>query len=308
MQMIKNIDFKYENVKINDIFICAIGYEERSRYLLNKMKDIVCNENILVLYFEDLKTSKEIMAYIEDKNVSSIKTVDIKYEQGEDAADIIISFLDELKDLAGKVYIDYSAMPRSWYSKLPFKISQGLLTEAYFLYVVGNYPCDYKAYPSAGIDSYSLIGRPTLRDQKRLHVIGIGYDSVRTEALLSILDPDMYAVCSAHYSLDNEMEQRVFEVNRKVIERAVSSASLVMDDFSFLVARLCEMANEYLPLGDVVFVPDGPKPLIMAMSLVPRIIDREGVVCMHVSRNLECYEPMDVEPTENVLCFGFKGV
>lgn len=308
MQRIRNVIFKCEEIKTNDVFICAIGYEERSRFLLDKLQNNVCNENILVFYFDDLKESKEVMTYIEDKDASSIKTVDIKYEQGDDAGDIVISFLNNLKDLSGKVYIDYSAMPRSWYSKLPFKISQRLSAETYFLYVVGDYPCDYKTYPSAGTDSYSLIGRPSLRDQKRLHIIGIGYDSIRTEALLSILDPDMYAVCSAHYSLDDEMEQRVHEVNSKVIERAVSSTSLTTDDFSFLVARLCEMANEYLPLGDVVFVPDGPKPLIMAMSLVPQILDREGIVCVHVSRNLECFVPIDVQPTENVLCFGFEYV
>lgn len=57
--------------------------------------------------------------------------------------------------------------------KLPDKISQKLQAEVYFLYVVGDYPCDYKAYPSAEIDSYSLIGRSSLRDKKRLHIIGM---------------------------------------------------------------------------------------------------------------------------------------
>lgn len=308
MQKIRNVEFELDTISENDIFICAIGYEERSRYLLNKLKNHVSHDKILMLYFDDLRETKEIMTYIEEKRIYGIKTINVKYEQGDDVADLIIAFLDGIKDIIGNVYIDYSAMPRSWYSKLPDKISQKLQAEVYFLYVVGDYPCDYKAYPSAGIDSYSLIGRSSLRDKKRLHIIGIGYDSVRTEALLSILDPDMYAVCSAHYSQDDDMEQRVQEVNLKVLERAVSSVSLFTDDFSFLVARLCEMANEYLPLGDVVFVPDGPKPLIMAMSLVPQIINKEGVVCMHVSRNLECYEPMDVQPTEKVLCFGYMDV
>lgn len=306
MKMIRNVVFKEEDVTADDIFICTIGYEERSRYLLTKIETIIRNENILVLYFDDLKTSKEIAAFLNEKNAKSIKTMNIKYEQGEEVAEVIASFIDGLDELTGKVYIDYSAMPRSWYSMLPVKVGSQLLSEVYFLYVVGEYPCDYKTYPSAGIDSYSLIGHPSLRNKKRLHVIGIGYDSIRTNALLSILDPDMYSVCSAHYSQDAEMEERVREVNRKALERAVSSLNLLVDDFSFLVARLCEMANEYLPLGDVVFVPDGPKPLIMAMSLVSQILDKEGIVCIHVSRNLGCFEPINVLPTNNVLCFGFK--
>ena len=306
MQKISNYSFELGDVKKNDLFICAIGYEERSRFLLSKINTIIYHDNILVLYFDDLKESKEFVTYIGERNDSGIKTISFKYEQGEDVAEAIISFLDEHKKSNGKVYIDYSAMPRSWYSKLPITIGEKYEAEAFYLYVVGDYPCDYKAYPSAGIDSYSIIGHSSLRDKKRLHIIGIGYDSVRTKALLSILDPDMYAVCSAHYSQDEEMDLRVCEVNDKVLERAFSSVSLHTDDFEFMVARLCEMANEYLPLGDVVFVPDGPKPLIMAMSLVPQILKSEGVVCMHVSRNAECYEPMDVKPTDKVLCFGFK--
>ena len=106
---------------------------------------------------------------------------------------------------------------------------------------------------------------------------------------------------------DDEMEKKVHEVNEHVLKQAVSSISLYTDDFSFLVARLCEVANEYLPMGDVVFVPDGPKPLIMAMSLVPQLLNKQGVVCMLVSRNLDCYEPLDVKPKKTILCFGFRG-
>lgn len=104
MEKIRNVNFQQEDVKANDIFICTVGYEERSRYLLNKMRNIVCNDNILVLYFDDLKESKEIMAYIEEKNSLSIKTVNINYEQGEDVAEIIISFLDGLKDFLQRRY------------------------------------------------------------------------------------------------------------------------------------------------------------------------------------------------------------
>ena len=306
MHKINNCQFKPEKIKENDVFICTIGYEERSRYLLDIIKHTISSQNILVLYFDDLENNDRIMAYIEKIQSMSIKTIKVRYEQGENITTAIISFLDELQDLTGNVYVDYSSMSRSWYSKLPISLSSKLSSEVYFLYVLGEYPCDYKAYPSAGIDSYSLIGCPTLRNQKRLHIIGIGYDSVRTEALLSILDPDMYMVCSANFSQDEEMKHRVAEVNRHVLEQSVASLNLYTDDFSFLVARLCEIANEYLPLGDVVFVPDGPKPLIMAMSLVPQIVNKEGVVCMHVSRNIECYEPLDVKPTSNVLCFSFK--
>lgn len=70
-----------------------------------------------------------------------------------------------------------------------------------------------------------------------------------------------------------------------------------------MVARLCEVAYEYLPLGDVVLVPDDPKPLIMAMSLVPQLLGKEGVVWMHVSRNPKCREFVNVSATGAIIGF-----
>jgi hypothetical protein len=99
------------------------------------------------------------------------------------------------------------------------------------------------------------------------------------------------------------MEQRVCEVNKHIIEQALSFVSLCTDDFKHMVARLCEIAYEYLPLGDVVLVPDGPKPLIMAMSLVPQLLGKEGVVCMHVSRNPKCREFVNVSATGTIIGF-----
>lgn len=43
MQKIRNVIFKCEEIKTNDVFICAIGYEERSRFLLDKLQNNVCN-------------------------------------------------------------------------------------------------------------------------------------------------------------------------------------------------------------------------------------------------------------------------
>lgn len=303
---INNLQFNVSEMTDNDVFICTIGFEVRSRFLLDKVEQILKNDHILVLYFEDLKDKSDIGDYILRLEEKKIRTEAVSYEQGYAVADIVLDYLKLISPFQGNVYIDYSAMPRTWYSLLPVQLNRKIDSDIFFLYVVGEYPCDYKAYPSAGIESYSIIGRSSLRDKKRLHIIGIGYDAVRTKALISILDPDMYSVCSAHYSKDSEMENRVQEVNQHVLQQAVSCIGLCTDDFSFMVARLCELANEYLPLGDVVFVPDGPKPLIMAMSLVPQLLNKEGVVCLHVARNSTCYKFMDVKPTETVLCFGLQ--
>ena len=87
MQKIRNVEFELDTISENDIFICAIGYEERSRYLLNKLKNLVSHDKILMLYFDDLRETKEIMTYIEEKRIYGIKTINVKYEQAFVLAD-----------------------------------------------------------------------------------------------------------------------------------------------------------------------------------------------------------------------------
>lgn len=75
------------------------------------------------------------------------------------------------------------------------------------------------------------------------------------------------------------------------------SLALHMEDFEFMVSKLCDTVNELLPVGEVILIPDGPKPLIFALSLVPDLVGKHGVTCLHISRNNENFEAVDVKPT-----------
>lgn len=298
--------FNVEEVNWSDIFICAVGYEQRSQYLLNQIRDKIDPHNILVFYFDDFKKYEHVQNYLELLN-KDIQCLEKKYEDGNEVKEEVIHFVQTHISGESAIHIDYSSMPRNWYCQLPMDNNLLQKEKVFFWYVEGKYPMSYDTYPSAGIESYSVIGTPSLRmGQKRLHVIGLGYDTIRTKALVSILDPDMYSVCAAFKTGDKEVEENVQQVNSQIISQAVSEAFLPLDDFSFMIAKLCEIATEYLPLGDVVFVPDGPKPLVMAMSLVPSILNRSGISCLHVSRNNKCYEPVKVMASKKILGFSLN--
>lgn len=295
--------FSYEQLSTNDCLIATIGYEDRSTYLIDSMKSILNPSNILVFCFSDLSNQERVLSKVTELQEGKIRVEFVRYEESEKVYSLIREFLLVNKERHEKIYIDYSAMPRTWYSKLPINLAS-LTSETKYLYVVGEYPRKETEYPCAGIDDiYTIIGKPSLSTNSRLHVIGIGYDSTRTMALITRLDPDAYAICSARHSDDDEMERKVQKVNKPIIDQALFSCTLMMDDFSYMVARLSEIAYEYSRFGDVVFVPDGPKPLIMAMSLIPQIVGIEGVVCIHVSRNPIGYEFVNVLPTETILSF-----
>ena len=305
-----NQEFSLNSIKKDDIFICAFGYEKRSLALYNKIRKIISFDNILAFVFNDYEKYDYISFEI-NKIISANR---LMIEMVEYDSEVIICKLIEnfirLKIQKGqelKVHIDYSSMPRRWYYKLPVLLKNilGKKDSVYFWYVVGKYPGNYEAYPSAGIDSFSVIGKPSLRvAAKRTHVIGLSYDAIRTSAMISILDPDSYITCNV-YNKDNlEIGNNVRLINDRVITMANMEISLQIDDFSFMVSKLCEIVNEFLPLGDVIFVPDGPKPLIFAMSLVPLMIKKAGITCLHVSRNKEFYGAVNVEPTETI--YGFS--
>lgn len=310
--MIKFINQKFDDalLGIDDILVFALGYENRSLALYNKMKMKLSADNMLVFVFSDYKKytyiAPQIDSIIKEKGIT-VEIVDY------DSYSLVNKKIEEIVKIKTQdtpevtIHIDYSSMPRRWYYKLPILLKKWLrkTDKAYFWYVAGDYPMNYEAYPSAGIDSFSVFGKSSLRiGTKRTHIVGLSYDAVRTSALISILDPDSYITCNAYNKNSSEIHNNVHLVNSRVISMANMEISLQIDDFSFMISKLSELVNEFLPLGDVILVPDGPKPLIFAMSLIPLLINKIGVTCLHVSRNKDFYSAINVEPTD--IIYGFS--
>ena len=308
-----NSQFDINEVKKTDIFICAFGYERRSMSLFYKMRKVILPNNIHVFVFDDYKKYQYMISPIEDV-IKEIDAVIVGYDSNIEVAENIKKIVSLKKTLDDNivVHIDYSSMPRQWYCELPFLLRKSMdnRDKLYFWYVAGEYPGDYEAYPCAGIDSFwNVIGKTSLRTaMRRVHVLGIGYDTVRTSAMLSILDPDSYIVCCAYNKENEKIGDNVQQANEQIISGAYMSIAFQIDDFSYMIAKLCEVANEFLPMGDVILVPDGPKPLIFAMSLIPQILKKPGITCLQVSRNKECYMPIDVKATDNIYGFSVKEV
>lgn len=301
MIQISNEEYTVNSVRENDLFICAFGYEKRSSYLFENVKNIVDNSNMLILYFDDYNDLTRINTLIAE----GVLCEKVAYNSDQSVQKKIQSFV-AVKKKANKdlvIHIDYSSMPRNWYYNLPVLLEQHNL-KVFFWYVVGEYPVDYTEYPTAGIDMYTVFGKPSLRTEgKRLHVFGLSYDDIRTKALISEIDPDEYITCNAYDLQNKERGEYVNILNQQIRSKAVNELSFCYNDFSFMFSKLCEIANEYSNMGSVIFVPDGPKPLILAMSLVTLYLDKEGVSCLHVYRNEQCKSLVDVEPTATVVGF-----
>ena len=300
---------EYRKLTESDILVCALGYEARSWFLLEQNLSTRTKENTLIFCLE--RQQRQASHVFKEIKKRKIEVMEGNYNE---LNVVIARFLDFLNITSKKyenlnLHFDYSSMPRSWYCSFPLILSKYVSNEkkASFWYVPGDYPYKYNNYPSAGIDTISVfsgLSLPTV-DIKRFHIIGLGYDYIRTETMISIIEPENLVSCYAYNPLDSSTKESAYTVNKSIIERSLISVALPIDNFSGIVDKLCELVYEFMLSGQVVIVPDGPKPLIMAMSLIPDIIKKDGITCLHISRNSIHYNKIDVDPRKDEI-YGFQ--
>ena len=305
----ENINHKNMRIAEDALFITAIGYELRSFHLFNTYYSKLESKNVLCFIFDDYEKYPDTISQVKIMQESGIALSMVKYESCDEVLNAIVEFItvNSSETTSLEMHIDYSSMPRSWYCKIPIVISKYLRNSdiAYFWYAEGEYPEKYEEFPSAGIDNFSFFsGRPSLKAiNNRIHILGLGYDSIRSQAILSVIDPSYLVVCYSFPSSCREMQENVKKANEQILSQSALTLALQLDDFTFMVSKLCETANELLIKGDIIFIPDGPKPLILAISLVTELLQKEGITCMHVARHCTHYSPINVTATGNI--YGF---
>lgn len=304
-----------EEINSTDLFICCVGYEERSFCLYDKYNKGIDAKQQLVLTINDYELFDSVIQekiHIIEKNVVNFSV--FAYEADSEVQSEIIRKVKEIKKNNKNVQIDidYSSMPRSWYCKLP-ELFSSILTDddvVNFWYTEGKYIESADVFSTVGIESYRVYsGRSSLNSQRsRTHIIGVGFDSVRTQGILSIIDPDNYVICNAYDPNREDIHNDVMKANASVIEQTSITMSLFVNDIELILAKLKGLINElfYASESDVILVPDGPKPLIFCMSMMPWIIGKEGITCLHILRNSNGAKRINVFPGEKVIGFSVK--
>jgi hypothetical protein len=296
----------------NDFYIFAIGYEQRSYFLYDKILSNIKSDNSLIFIFDDYENHNHTKQKIQEIKKNNIIPTIVKYSDSLIVQNKILEELknNDIQDDSITIHIDYSSMPRSWYCKLPILFQKFLKKNdtVYFWYSEGEYPFQYKVFPTAGIDDFSFFaGKPSLQtDSNRVHVLALGWDKTRTQAILSMIDPDYIVACYAYSPQREEFPESIKETNESILLRTAMSFALRLDDFSFMVSKLREIANELLSTGDVILIPDGPKPLIFAISLVPDLLNKDGITCLHVARNSNYFNPVNVIATGEIYGFSIR--
>ena len=208
-----------------------------------------------------------------------------------------------------EIHVDYSSMPRSWYCSLPRVLESALRTNdtGFLWYSPGFYP--ENEYPTVGVDDFRVFsGQASLVPKFRTHLMGLGFDRVRSQAIWSVIDPENLVAFYADPASVPRYVDRVRKDNEDVLRAARHELALPLSDIALSIDRLASVAREFRGLGDVILVPDGPKPLVLAASLIPELIGRVGIVCFHVARRgTKAIEPVDVVPNGEPCALRFAG-
>lgn len=297
--------------------VMTCGYEERGRYWTERASAKLSQSaqtDWLVAGFKDYDDalSRPMNDAFYEKHGLPVQVCHYR-EKDEFLAlvkNAVARSIKKADDAPVEIHIDYSCMPRKWYCNLPKVLEQTLRPQdrAVFWYSHGDYS-ETDTLPTAGIGDFSVFaGRASLSATYRTHFLGLGLDRVRSQSIFTVIDPQNLLCIYAEPLEKHDYRQRLQKIHADLLSQTRLECSLPLNDFSYAFSKICAMATEFRSLGDVVLVPDGPKPLIFACSLAPMFLRKSGIVCFHVSRRVdENLEPIDVKAAGPIYGFSFAG-
>ncbi len=254
-----------------DLIIAVSGYEERSTYLVNKIKtgDALCR----VLAFSE--KNKELSR---PSNDARFRELDFEFmEQSGNECPRAEELMNELIN-SGKnrlnILVDYSCMTKLWYaSMLNYFTNTELEFEEialYFSYSRAVYTEPKKPKP---LKIAEPIGcqKPFLSSSKPVAlVMGLGYEKDRAEMLSKALNPDNIYVFYADPTDDQRFVEKVYINNFRLIDslhkdQVINYPIKDLRRIDDLLTDLClDLRLEYR----VILAPLGPKPFSLCCLLL----------------------------------------
>ena len=294
---IRSVDFDLylrECLLREDVYhigLVTSGYEKRSTYWIRELENaglFACISEWLVLGFEEKKdqlSRTDNDAFYVSRNLPIMLIEEHSKEFASSIAQFITDAKEKSKGRPLCIHVDYSCMPRSWYCEVPRFLQRSLRRNELFSmwYSSGIYPV--QEYPTAGVNDFRIFsGQPSLGANYRTHLFGLGFDKIRSQAIWSVLDPQNLVCFFADNSASPEYQKKVCNDNADVITASMFTFTAPLNDFASALSRIRSVVVDLVDNGDVIIIPDGPKPLILASSIIPLSINRAGIVCFHVRR------------------------
>ncbi|MEQ1594974.1 MAG: hypothetical protein ABL985_07735 [Casimicrobium sp.] len=269
-----------------DLALYASGFEARSIFVAEHMRPRA-RKNRVILFAEDTDLLSRPANDAFFKGIFSDDEMTISASGDHEAILLALRSLELTADPNRliRVFVDYSAMTRTWYGAVLsyFRhVDRTNAVEIDFVYAHGKY--QEKFSPMAVTEIVAQPGFAGLASGMRetVALFGLGLDKFASLAVFDRIEPD-----DAHYFLarpaDREglTEDKVRQENAELITQ-MSDAPLLLplEDVGETFRLLCERVTVQDRRKQIVIVPMGPKPHVLASLLVTLRLPRVG--CLHV--------------------------
>lgn len=285
MELYNVIDSSMDVVRVNkyDLALFACGYEERCTAIPRELKKENICIPIVIGFSEDASGEQRT---INEKYFKDHWSLDVEISSSDDEQkvyDILNSVLD-LKIDSIRILVDYSSMSRLWFA--------GVLNWAKYVKGPNNIYIDMLYAPGLHKEKVSpmvinkILSIPGCEGSatalfKTIAIFGLGFDSHAVLCILDRLEPDFYYTYLAAPTIFDDYPKFVYKVNSELISGAKQTLELPLFSVEQTFVSLAEIVSIHKNEADIVFVPMGPKPHVLASILLSMKFGE--VTCLRVS-------------------------
>ena len=263
------------------IFVC--GSEPRSRFISEKLlsHNDVSKGSTLVLGFDrntDELYEKNKLWYEEAYGITP-------YAVSPNDDRVIYEFLYELWERTNgnaRILVDYSSMPRAWYSAILnwCRIKTGEYCEIDLFYSIGKYPEHWSRKIVHNIESIPGCESSPGAKWHIVAIFGLGYDGLSPFSVKEWIEPDVIHAFIADPGANQDAADEAIKANKWFLEEVDSLMRLPLHSVESVYRSLGESVSVIQEKSSVVLVPLGPKPHVLASVLVA--YRYQGTACLRV--------------------------
>jgi hypothetical protein len=200
-----------------------------------------------------------------------------------------------------RILVDYSVMTRAWYGAILSWARYGaaVAKEVHldFFYSHGRYEGDFFPLRIAQIYSISGFEGLSVGTRTTTALFGLGFDKYATMAVYDRIEPEDVICFVSQQGPDDPHAARVLEQNREIISSSGRAAvplplAAVSTIHRIFAAHVQSIGRD----KEVVIVPMGPKPHVLAALLVSQTMP--WVTSLHVMGRRD--KPVQVQATGHV--------
>jgi hypothetical protein len=282
---VKDMDLQNVGQYHYDLAMFASGYEERCT-AIPKLFNPSQIENAVVIGFTEENADQQRV--INDKYFIANWVEKISISSSNDDREIynILNTIFENSSNRKTIHIlvDYSSMSRLWYA--------GVLNWAKFFSKADELRIDMLYAPGVHREKISpmvindILSIPGCEGSatslfQSIAVFGLGFDSYAALCVLDRIEPDYYYTYLASPTIFPDYPEIVMKKNDDIIRSARNTLSLPLFSVEQTYNALGEIVSLHKDEADIIFVPMGPKPHVLA-SILLAMKFRE-ITCLRVS-------------------------